>query len=406
MNLKDLYSKSTAGMKTSMIREMLAQTKGVPGMISFAGGFPSPATFPVNTLNELFQEVVTESGSDTLQYGASEGDNELKKALISWENVSLDTDELLITNGATNGIYYFTRTLINPGDVILCEGPTFLGSVVSFEASGAEVISIDMDNQGIQLDLLEDKIKELKSIGKTIKFFYTIPDFQNPTGITMSLERRHDLIKLMQKEQILILEDDPYGELRYSGEKVKSLIEIARNEYNDKKIVTTVKSFSKILGPGLRMAYVMADKELIKPMCSWLQKVIVNPEGVTQRVVAKYISKGYLEEHIKSIREFYKPYQVAIIDALTKYMPNEIEFTKPEGGIFIWLKTKKDINFDELFSEIVKEKVCYIPGSKFYPEHYEQYNCLRLNFSYPTIEQIYDGIKILSEKIQTELSKL
>ncbi len=405
MNLKDLYSTPTASMKTSMIREMLAQTKGVQGMISFAGGFPSPATFPIEKLQELFNEVISNSGADTLQYGASEGDNQLKDALIDFEQVNLSKDEILITNGATNGIYYFTRTLINPGDVILCEGPTFLGSVVSFEAAGAEVISIDMDNDGIRLDLLEEKISELRKNGKTIKFFYTIPDFQNPTGITMSLERRHGLIKLMQKEEILILEDDPYGELRYSGDRICSLIEIARNEYNNKKLVTTVKSFSKILGPGLRMAYVMADAELIKPMCSWLQKVIVNPEGVTQRVVAKYISQGHLKTHIESICKYYKPYQEAILTALKTYMPKEIQYTQPEGGIFIWLKTDKDLNFDKLFSDIVKEKVCYIPGSKFYPENYEKYNCLRLNFSYPSIEQINDGIKILADKIKTELNK-
>jgi len=428
MNIKNLYSHTTATMKTSMIREMLASTKGVPGMISFAGGFPSPETFPILTLADIFKEVITETGTDTLQYGASEGDNELKDTIIKWEShifpssggvatkqtveatsdskasdditsLNLTRDELLICNGATNGIYYFTRSLIEPGDIILCEGPTFLGSVVAFEAAGAKVIPIEMDIDGIIIDQLSEKIKELRAQNKTIKFLYTIPDFQNPTGITMSLSRRHELIKLMQAEDILILEDDPYRELRYAGVRVPSLFELARNEYHDNQLVTVIKSFSKILGPGLRIALAMGHEDIIKPMCSWLQKVIVNPEGVTQKVVARYIQRGYLQDHLKAIAGYYTPFNSAIIEALGMYMPPSVTFTRPQGGIFVWLSTDSPLNFDALFPEIVSKKVAYIPGSKFYPEGFEKYNCLRLNFSYPTIEQIYEGVKILGKVI-------
>jgi len=402
MNIKDLYSHLTATMKTSMVREMLASTKGVPGMISFAGGFPSPETFPVTILAELFKEVITETGPDTLQYGASEGDNELKDTLIKHETAqnTLTRDELLICAGATNGIYYFTRSLIEKGDVIICEGPTFLGSVVAFEATGAEVIPVDMDIDGIIIDQLSDTIKKLKAQKKTIKFLYTIPDFQNPTGVTMSLQRRHELIKLMQAEDILILEDDPYRELRYAGERVPSLFELARNEYKDTQLVTVIKSFSKILGPGLRIAYAMGHPDIIKPMCSWLQKVIVNPEGVTQKVVARFIERGYLKTHLQYIAQYYTPFQTAIIDALEKNMPPSVTFTRPQGGIFVWLSTPAHLNFDNLFAEIVAKKVAYIPGSKFYPEGFEKYNCLRLNFSYPTIEQIYAGVEVLGKVMQ------
>jgi len=415
-----------------MIREMLASTKGVPGMISFAGGFPSPETFPVNILADLFKEVITETGPDTLQYGASEGDNELKDAIIKWDTATqifpssrrdehspsilqqtgwstssttqitpyaLTRDELLICTGATNGIYYFTRALIEPGDVILCEGPTFLGSVVAFEANGAEVIPIDMDRDGIILDQLSDTIKNLRSQKKTIKFLYTIPDFQNPTGITMSIDRRYELIKLMQAEEILILEDDPYKELRYTGERLPSLFEIARSVYNDAQLVTLIKSFSKILGPGLRIAVAMGHPDIIKPMSSWLQKVIVNPEGVTQKVVARFIQKGYLIKHLAFIAQYYTPYNNAITAALEKYMPPSVSFTRPQGGIFVWVSTDSPLNFDALFPEIVAKKVAYIPGSKFYPEGFEKYNCLRLNFSYPTIEQIERGVEVLGKCI-------
>jgi 2-aminoadipate transaminase len=407
METKNLYSKSTATMKTSMIREMLAQTKGVADMISFAGGFPSPMTFPTVVLSELFREVTLDSGSDILQYGASEGDAELKEALLSYESdtnpkTKLTHDELLICNGATNGIYYFTRAFIDIGDVILCEGPTFLGSVVSFEAAGAEVVSVEMDENGICIDKLTETISKLKSQHKKIKFFYTIPDFQNPTGITMSLQRRHELINICQSEKILILEDDPYSELRYSGEPIPTIFNIARNEYNDTKLVTIVKSFSKILGPGLRIAVAIGHEEIISNMGSWLQKIIVSVDGVTQRTIARYIKRGYLKPHIESIRSFYKPFQAAIITALETHMPKTVQFTKPEGGIFIWLKSSKDINFDQIFAEVVKQKVCYIPGSKFYPQGYEKHNALRLNFSYPSIEQIHTGVEILGKVIKSK----
>lgn len=404
MELKSYYSESTAGMKSSMIRELVSSTKGIPGLISFAGGFPSPKTFPVEDLAELFKEVILQNGYDVLQYGASEGDSQLKKALKDWEGKKdLTDDEMLIVTGSTNGIYYFAKTFINPGDVILCEGPSFLGSLVAFEACGADVVPVTMDDDGIIISELIEKIQTLKNAGKSIKFIYTIPDFQNPTGVTLSLSRRKELIELCIKENILILEDDPYGLLRYKGEFITSLFDLARTDYQNDYVVTSVKSFSKILGPGLRIAYMMAHEDIIRQMGSWLQKVIVTPDCVAERAVAYYISQGKLESHVSSIQSFYKPYLESMLNALEKYMPKEVSWTKPEGGIFLWLDCPDHINTDELFELSKNEKVTFIPGSKFYPSNHEKYNSLRLNFSFPTHEQIDEGIKRLAELLKKVL---
>lgn len=401
MDLLSKYSTTTATMKSSMIRELVSSTKGIPGLISFAGGFPSPKTFPVDELGEIFKKVIVEHGTDVLQYGASEGDQSLKNAIKKWENKpNLHDDELVVVSGSTNGIYYFARAVINPGDVILCEGPSFLGSVVALEACGAEVVPVNMDDEGLIVEELNKTIARLKSENKTIKFLYTIPDFQNPTGVTLTYQRRKAIIETAIKNDFLILEDDPYSQLRYKGEMVKSMIDIAREEFSNDKVVTSVKSFSKILGPGLRIAYIMGHEDIIRPIISWVQKVTLSPECVAERAVAIFMNQDKLNPHIQLIRDYYAPYLEKMLECLEKYMPKEITWANIEGGIFLWLTCPDYINTDELFKLARDEKVSFIPGSQFYPTNYEKHNSLRLNFSYPTLDQIDDGIKRLANLLK------
>ncbi len=404
MDLKKVFSHHTLTMKSSLIRELVASTKGIPGLISFAGGFPSPATFPKTELGDIFQSVVTEEGNDVLQYGASEGDTLLKKALLEYETCpELTLDEILITLGSTNGLYYFAKTFIDEGDVILCEAPSFLGTLVAFDAVGAELVPVEMDDDGIVCDKLSEQIKSLQSQNKKIKFIYTIPDFQNPTGITLSLARRKELIKIAIENDILIIEDDPYGELRYSGERIPNLIDIARNDFQNKTVVTCVKSFSKILGPGLRIAYIMGDEAIIQNLCTWSQKIVVSPDCVSQRAVARYMMAGKLRPHIAKICDFYRPYRDKMLESLKNYMPAEVKWTTPDGGIFVWLELPKHIDGDELFEKAKEYKVSFIPGSHFYPTGYAQKNTLRLNFSFPTLEQIDKGVEQLATLIKKYL---
>lgn len=394
-------SKATKNMKSSLIRELVASTRNIPDLISFAGGFPSPKTFPRKTLSKLYADVVLNEGEQILQYGASEGDPLLKEELLKWEGYDLSPEQILITAGATNAIFYMTSALLDPGDVIICEAPSFLGSLVAFDALGAELCGIPLDKEGISLTVLQDKVHELQSAGKKVKFIYTIPDFHNPAGITMAYQRRKDLIEYALAMNIPILEDNPYSRLRYSGEAIPTLFRIAFEEYNNTEIVTEVVSFSKILGPGLRLAFVKGSKTLIERMCSWQQKVNISPDNISQRVVAHFLAEGYMEPHLQFIQDFYRPYLDKMLTAMSEHLPAYIQYSKPQGGIFTWLWLPQDMSADLLFDTAKAHKVTFIPGSKFYPAGQEQNNCLRLNFSYSSLTQIDKGMQNLG-KIMTD----
>lgn len=396
-SMKELYSKTTASMQHSFIREILKVTKGVADMISFAGGLPSQASFPKEILAELFSDVVSREGNDVLQYGASDGDILFKQSIKNFEGVPhLSDDEIMITVGSTNGIYYFTRTLIDPGDIVICEAPGFPGSLSAMESCGARLMGVDMDEYGMKPDCLIEILERLTHKGEKIKFIYAIPEFQNPTGRTMDLNRRRAIIEIAKAFDIPILEDQPYRELRFQGKRIHTLWELARAEFNDPKLVTIAKSFSKILGPGLRLGFAAGPPEIILPMVKWAQKITVSPDCVTQRVAARFIEQGHMHLHIQKIIDLYRPRRDAMLKALKNYMPDKVRWTNPEGGMFIWVTFDESIDTDELFTRAVEHNVAFIPGSKFYPRGKIKKNELRLNFSYSNQEQIEEGIRRLA----------
>jgi 2-aminoadipate transaminase len=387
-------------MQHSFIREILKMTMGVPGMISFAGGLPSPDSFPKELLSDLFREVVSVEGAQVLQYGTSEGDPLLKKAVKYFEDAGdLDENEMMITVGSTNGIYYYTRTLIDPGDIVVSEAPGFPGSLAAMEACGARVVGVEMDDFGMLPDRLEGVLQELLGKKAPVKFIYVIPEFQNPSGRTMDLDRRRAILRTAKKFDLPILEDQPYRVLRYSGETIPTLWELARTEFGDNELVTLCKSFSKILGPGLRLGYTFAPPGLIDPMVRWQQKITVSPDCVTQRVAARFIEKGYMEEQIARIVELYRPRRDAMLSALKEMMPEGVRWTRPEGGMFIWVtlnESDEKIDTDELLKKALENRVAFIPGSKFYPEGTVKKNELRLNFSYTSVDRMHEGIRRLA----------
>ncbi len=396
--IEQRYSKTTASMRHSFIREILKVTKDVPGMISFAGGLPSPESFPKELLGGLFSQVIREEGDEVLQYGNSDGDKVFKETIKKFEEVPyLSDEEIMITVGSTNGIYYFTRTLIDPGDIIVCEAPGFPGSLAAMEACGARMIGVEMDEYGMIPDLLHKILGRLSQKNEPVKFLYLIPEFQNPSGRTMNLARRRAIIQVAKEFDLPILEDQPYRELRYDGKRIITLWELARTEFNDPKLVTIAKSFSKILGPGLRLGFASGPPEMLGPMVKWAQKSTVSPDCATQRVTARFIEKGYMRDHISKIIDLYRPRRDAMLKALESYMPDGAQWTVPEGGMFIWVTFDKDIDTDRLFDLAIENKVAFIPGSKFYPEGTIKTNEIRLNFSYATEELIDEGVQRLAQ---------
>lgn len=393
-----LISETTRSMGVSFIREMIKATKGIDGMISLAGGLPSPDSFPRDDLAALFKEVIEKEGADVLQYGPSEGDDFLKEQIFRFEKeTSALKEEVLITDGATNGIYFFTRAVIDPGDVIVCEGPSFNGTLVAMEACGAELAAVAMDEEGLLVDRVRETILAKRREGRVVKFIYTIPEFQNPSGRTMSLARRRDLIRTARELGVLILEDQPYRDLRFMGTRIESIWNIARDEFDDSRTVTICKSFSKVLGPGLRLGFASGPAELIAAMAKWAQKVIVSPEGVVQRVVARFLERNLLEPHLERITAMYREKRQVMISALRETMPASIHWTEPEGGLFIWLTCPETTDTDALFQEAAKAGVAYIPGSKFYPSGATRHNEIRLNFSYASAPDLKEGVARLAK---------
>ena len=393
----EILSRTTRSMGVSFIREMLKATKGVEGMISLAGGLPSPESFPKDLLAGLFKEVVEADGADILQYGATEGDDILKREINRYEGESgVGADELIITDGTTNAIYLFARSVLDPGDVVVCEGPSFSGSLVALEACGAELAPVPMDEEGLVVDRVRETIAAMKARGRAVKFIYAIPDFQNPSGRTMSLARRLELIRVARAEGVLILEDEPYRDLRFYGPRLGSLWNLARSEFGDDRTVTICKSFSKILGPGLRLGFAVGPPALIAAMGKWSQKIIVSPEGVVQRVVARFLERGYMGPHLERIKGLYREKRDVILSALKDTMPPHIRWTEPEGGLFIWVTCPEGMNTDVLFGKAIEAGVAYIPGSKFYPTGAERTNEIRLNFSYATPADLREGVTRLA----------
>ncbi|HOH78879.1 MAG TPA: PLP-dependent aminotransferase family protein [Candidatus Cloacimonadota bacterium] len=400
MNYASDFSRVTQTMKSSLIRELVAATKSIPGLISFAGGFPSPATFPKQILAELYREVITQDGLDVLQYGASDGDAVLKRELVKWEGYDIAANQMMTTVGATNAIYYYALSLLDPGDVVICEAPTFLGTLVALDALQAKLVSVPIDNDGISLEHLEAAVRSCKAAGKKIKFIYTIPDFHNPGGVTMSMQRRRDLLNFAIEHQLPILEDNPYSRLRFDGKPLPTLYRLMRQEFTGSEIVTEVVSFSKILGPGMRIAFVKGEASLLQKMESWQQKVNVTPDCVSQRVAARFLADGFMEPHLQSVCEHYKPYLRKMLDCLEAYMPKGVSWTRPQGGIFVWMELPEHQNADEIFHAAAQNKVSFIPGSKFYPAGQERFNTLRLNFTYSSLDQIDTGIQRLAELLK------
>lgn len=393
-----LLSRVTRSMGVSFIREMVRATKGVKGMISLAGGLPSPDSFPKVELAALFKEVVEKEGADVLQYGESEGDEVLKEQILRCEKEpNVLKEEVLITDGSTNGIYFFTRALIDPGDLVICEAPSFNGTLVAMEACGAELAAIPMDEEGLLVDLVRETIVAKRKQGRTVKFIYTIPEFQNPSGRTMSLARRRELIRIARDLGVFILEDQPYRDLRFIGGRIDSIWNIARAEFGDDRTVTICKSFSKILGPGLRLGFAVGPADLIAAMAKWAQKAIVSPEGVVQRVVARYLERNLLEPHIERITAMYREKREVMISALRETMPPGIRWTEPEGGLFIWLTCPETFDTDAIFHEAAKAGVAFIPGSKFYPSGTARKNEIRLNFSYAKPADLREGVVRLAK---------
>jgi 2-aminoadipate transaminase len=396
--IKDLsafYSKNALNMKRSEIRELLKFTR-LPDIISFAGGLPASETFPVKELEEISCELLREKGATALQYGPTEGEFGLREEIAKWmsrERVSVRPENILVTSGSQQGLDIVSKVFLDPKDIVVVELPTYIGGLQAFTAYRARMIGVPQDNCGMRMDLLEKTLVKLAARSRKPKFIYVVPDFQNPSGVTMSLERRRKLLELAYKFEVPILEDSPYRDLRFTGQTVPAIF----NLDTDKQVMV-LGTFSKLLCPGLRLAWIMAPTE-------WMDRMVVAKQSMdlccptyTQLIVSEFMKRGLLPRQIDRTRKLYAKKREVMLEALRRHMPKGVEWTEPEGGLFLWVKLPKNMSANTLFPKAVENKVVYVVGSAFHCNGKGQ-NTMRLNFSYSSEEQINKGIERLAKMI-------
>lgn len=390
MNISDKFADRVKHLEASAIREIF-KLLAKPGIISFAGGAPAPELFPKKELAEISKEILETKGEVALQYGVTEGYEPLrnwtKEKLIKEGNYS-DGDNCIIVSGGQQGIALASKSLINPGDGVVCELPSFIGGLNSFRSYNAEILGVPLKEDGIDTDALEELLKNHSNI----KILYTIATFQNPSGITASLEKRKKILELASKYDFLIFEDNPYGDLRFSGEDVPTM-----KSLDTEGRVIYFGSFSKILSPGLRLGFTCANAELMERMIICKQVSDVHTNVLSQMVAYEFLSKYSIEEHINKLREVYGRRCKLMIECMDKYFPSCVTHTSPEGGLFLFCTMPEKYDSAEVLKAALEKGVAFVPGKATMIDDKAKYSTFRLNYSNASEENIEKGIKILGE---------
>ncbi|WP_313755898.1 PLP-dependent aminotransferase family protein [Tissierella sp.] len=389
------YAKRMDNIKASEIRELLKLTQQ-PNIISFAGGMPAPESFPIEELVKIGKDVLENTGTQALQYGPTEGYQPLRDAIakrMAKVKVDVKAENILVTSGSQQGLDFAAKIFINPGDIIVCESPTYLGAINAFKAYEPKFIEVSTDKDGMNMEELEDVLKN----NENIKFIYVIPDFQNPSGKTWSVERRIRLVELANKYNIGIIEDNPYGELRFEGEVLPAV-----KHFDTEGRVAFLGTFSKILCPGLRLGWVAADKEFLSKFVLVKQGADLQSSTISQMEVAKFLEKYNIDEHIQRIIDIYKVRRDVMIKTMEEEFPEGVSFTYPEGGLFTWVVLPEYMNARELAVKALEQNVAYVPGGSFFPNGGNE-NTFRLNYSNMNEEKIVEGIKRLGKVIKESM---
>lgn len=395
------YSRRATLMQASDIRELLKLTRK-PQIISFAGGLPDPQCFPYKEVDVLSTQVIEEDYVKALQYGTTEGFNRLRRALAKRMNQKFRTkvhaDEIVVTCGAQQGLDLISKVFIDEGDTVLVENPSYLGALSSFKLFQADFVGIPLDDHGLKTHELEKVLKKFEKKSKR-PFLYTVPTFQNPTGMTMSLERRKELMELASRYDLVIVEDNPYGELRYSGKALPPL-----KAMDTEGRVVYLGTLSKVLSPGMRLGWVAAPEGIRHKLVLAKQATDLCTSTLIQYIAYKYISEGHMLRQIKKINSIYKRKRNVMLKTMDKEFPEEVKHNHPDGGLFIWVEFPKRVNSRELLLKSIKKaKVAFVPGDAFFVKAGDGINTARFNFSYSPEDKIREGIERLGKLLIREV---
>ncbi len=407
---KSRYALRTQRMGRSIIRELLKFTQQ-PDIISFAGGLPAPELFPLEQCEAAACRLLHEHGATALQYGPTEGYLPLRRFIcerMGRYGIKAEPSNILITSGSQQALDLVGKMLINPGDRVLVEEPTYLGALQAWNAYQADYVSVPQDDNGLRTELLEGALR----VGP--KFMYILPNFQNPSGTTLFLQRRFDLVRLSNKYGIPLVEDDPYGALRFEGEHLPPLVALDADYqtgaapnghgYMEGNVIY-LGTFSKTLAPGLRLGWVVAPVEVVDQLVMMKQGTDLQTSSFDQMLAYEMVKDGFMDEHIRTIRRVYRERRDVMLAALERYFPEGCSWTHPEGGLFLWARVPEWIDTGDLMAEAVQAKVAYVPGSAFYPDPAHGRNTMRLNFSNAEPVQMEEGMRRLGNLLKAKVAE-
>jgi 2-aminoadipate transaminase len=395
-----LFARRTQVMKSSAMRDLMAVTAR-PDVISLAGGLPDTSTFPAEDFAALMAHVAVDSAAQALQYGPTEGLDELKACIVevmAAEGMSVERDDLLVTTGGQQVIDLVCKTLLDPGDVVIAEAPTYPGAVPVFSSYQADVVQIGMDDDGMRVDEMEETLDRLAAEGRVPKFIYTVPSFQNPAGVTLSLERRQRLVEIAKQRELLVLEDNPYGLLRYEGDPQPTLFALDGGEY-----VIYLGTFSKILSPGLRLGWTTAPRPVLDKMNLGKQGADLCSSPLTQYFVSAYFAERDWRRYLATLVELYRRRRDTMLDALAEHFPAEATWTRPQGGLFIWATLPDYIDTTDLLARALRERVAFVPGRAAYLDG-RGGSSMRLNFSGVGDDEIREGIRRIGKVVREQVA--
>jgi 2-aminoadipate transaminase len=399
------YAQRTQRIGSSAIRELLKLTEK-PDIISFGGGLPAPEVFPVEEFAAACDRVLHVQGAQALQYGTTEGYLPLREQIARHTaryGIEVEPENILITSGSQQALDLLGKIFINRGDRILVESPTYLGALQAWNAYGAEYVTVPMDKQGMNIDYLEEALRTGP------KFIYVLPNFQNPSGVTLSLERRHRLVELADRYGVPIIEDDPYGQLRFEGENLPSVVFLDDDCRDNHGAcyhgnVIYLSTFSKILAPGIRLGWIIAPQEVIFKLVQAKQGTDLHTATFNQVVTHEISRGGFLDQHVKLIRKMYRERRDVMLAAMDRYFPPGVDWTQPAGGLFLWGTMPEYLDAVQVLEDAIEKKVAFVPGGSFHPNGGGQ-NTMRLNFSNASPEMIQEGIRRLGDVLYARIQK-
>lgn len=398
MDYSPLFSNAVHRSKASAIRELL-KVIAQPEIISFAGGLPAPDLFPAEEIATLMKQVILEHPEASLQYGATEGQAALKKELVTLlkqtENITATPEQILVVSASQQALDMTARAFVNPGDCVITAAPTYLGALQAFTAAGADIRGAKSDENGVLPEDVEAILADLKKQSKPCKFIYLVPDFQNPTGTTIPEDRRRQLLALAQKYDTFILEDSPYRQVRFEGTAPRTFYALDEGHGH----VLTMFTFSKVLVPGFRLGFIVGQEDVIRKFVILKQAIDLCTSPLLQMATAAYLRGGHLMRHIQKLVAAYREKRDLMLKTLDEVMPEGVSWTRPQGGLFLWVTLPKHMDAMALLAKALERKVAYVAGVDFYPDGKTK-NDLRLNFSYSSPAQIVEGLKRLAQTIQ------